>query len=196
MVYHSAGSGKTLTISWLADTLHALHHPETDAKVFDIIFILTDRRSLDKNIKDDLVKFRHLFTDPNNPVVAFTNRSNDLRVNVQKRRSIIVTTLQKFAYVQDLLKQDGELKRLNVAFLIDEAHRSQDGRLSEATRTPFIRPADQPDDDIDNGPEETENELTEKLKKLKIEQSGGGGFYRYAYTKYLIDFWATSRYLL
>jgi len=166
LIYHSAGSGKTLTMSWMADRLHALHHPVTDAKVFDIIFILTDRRSLDKNIKDDLVKFRHLFTDPNNPVVAFTERSNDLRVSIQKRRAIIVTTLQKFAYVQDLLKQDADLQKLNVAFLLDEAHRSQDGKLSEATREPFTRTADQPD--ADKEPEETEGEIVQKLKLVNL----------------------------
>jgi type I restriction enzyme R subunit len=57
---HSAGSGKTLSICWLADRLHSLFKPGTNEKLVDIIFILTDRKSLDTNIREDVDQFTHL----------------------------------------------------------------------------------------------------------------------------------------
>jgi len=72
LINYSAGSGKTLTIAWMADLLDSLYTSESD-KVFDNIIIFTDRRSLDKNVKDDLEKFTHLSTKIN-----FTKHSGDL----------------------------------------------------------------------------------------------------------------------
>jgi len=60
LVNHSAGSGKTLTICWLADRLHSLYQTGTSNKLLDMVFILTDRRSLDKNIRDEMENFAHL----------------------------------------------------------------------------------------------------------------------------------------
>ena len=57
---HSAGSGKTLSICWLADRLHSLYKPGTNEKLVDITFILTDRKSLDTNIREDIANFTHL----------------------------------------------------------------------------------------------------------------------------------------
>ena len=57
---HSAGSGKTLSICWLADRLHSLFKPGTNDKLVDITFILTDRKSLDTNIREDMANFTHL----------------------------------------------------------------------------------------------------------------------------------------
>src|SRR5471032_3178374 len=56
---HSAGSGKTLSICWLADRLHSLFKPGTNEKLVDITFILTDRKSLDTNIREDMANFTH-----------------------------------------------------------------------------------------------------------------------------------------
>ena len=55
---HSAGSGKTLSICWLADRLHSLFKPGTNEKLVDITFILTDRKSLDTNIREDIANFK------------------------------------------------------------------------------------------------------------------------------------------
>ena len=60
LIDHSAGSGKTLSICWLADRLHSLFKPGTNEKLVDAIFILTDRKSLDTNIREDIEKFTHL----------------------------------------------------------------------------------------------------------------------------------------
>jgi type I restriction enzyme R subunit len=138
---HSAGSGKTLSICWLADRLHSLFKPGTNEKLVDITFILTDRKSLDTNIREDIANFTHL-----KDVVGIARKADDLPRFLKDRKPIIVTTQQKFAWVLEELQNDPALKNLRVAFLIDEAHRSQEGQMGAAIRLPF-RKADEPDAD-------------------------------------------------
>lgn len=154
LINHSAGSGKTLSICWLVDRLHSLYKPGTNDKLVDILFILTDRKSLDKNVKDDLENFTHL-----KEVVGLAKRSADLPRFLKERRSIIVTTLQKFEWVLEEIEKNGELKKLRVAFLIDEAHRSQEGKMGASIRVPFRNP-DEPDDD---SPEEDTEEKVARI---------------------------------
>ena len=104
---------------------------------------MTDRRTLDKNIRDDLANFTHLQN-----VVGLAKQADDLPDFLRQRRPIIVTTLQKFAWVLDRVEQNPRLHDLRVAFLIDEAHRSQEGRMAAGIRTPFrarTQPPDAPD---------------------------------------------------
>jgi len=136
---HSAGSGKTLSICWLADRLHSLFKPGTNEKLVDITFILTDRKSLDTNIREDIANFTHL-----KDVVGIATRADDLPRFLKDRKPIIVTTQQKFAWVLDELQNNPALKNLRVAFLIDEAHRSQEGQMGAAIRLPF-RKTEEPD---------------------------------------------------
>lgn len=143
LIDHSAGSGKTLTICWLADRLHSLFKPETSEKLVDLVFILTDRKSLDTNIKDEIENFTHL-----KDVAGLARKAEDLPRFLKGRKPIIVTTQQKFAWVLDEIEDNPELKKLRVAFLIDEAHRSQEGQMGAAIRLPFragAKDADEPD---------------------------------------------------
>lgn len=151
LIDHSAGSGKTLSICWLADRLHSLFKPGTSDKLVDVVFILTDRKSLDTNIREDIEKFTHL-----KDVVGLARKADDLPHFLKERKPIIVTTLQKFAEVLEKIEKTPELKSLRVAFLIDEAHRSQEGRMAVAIRVPF-RKSDDPDvedAEADGGDEE------------------------------------------
>lgn len=132
LINHSAGSGKTLTMCWLADRLHSLYKTGTDEKVFNIIFLLTDRKSLDKNIREDMEKFAHL-----KDVVRFAKKSGDLSSFLRDREQMVVTTQQKFKYILGKIEKEESLKSLRVAFLIDEAHRSQEGKMATAIRIPF-----------------------------------------------------------
>lgn len=154
LIDHSAGSGKTLSICWLADRLHSLYKPGTDEKMLDMIFVLTDRKTLDKNIRDEFENFVHL-----NEVVGLAKRSRNLEAFLKKGQPIVVSTLQKFEWILSRIEDNTNLKKLRVAFLIDEAHRSQEGKLGVAIRKPFraeVPGADKPDkddkDDLD--PEE------------------------------------------
>ena len=139
LIHHSAGSGKTLSICWLADRLHSLFKPGTSDKLVDVVFILTDRKSLDTNIREDIEKFTHL-----KDVVGLARKADDLPRFLKGRKPIIVTTQQKFAWVLEEIEKNPELKNLRVAFLIDEAHRSQEGQMGVAIRVPF-RKSDDPD---------------------------------------------------
>jgi type I restriction enzyme, R subunit len=120
----------------------------------DITFILTDRKSLDTNIRDDIDKFIHL-----KDVVGIAKKAEDLPRFLKERKSIIATTQQKFAWVLDEIQKNSELKKLRVAFLIDEAHRSQEGHMGAAIRLPF-RKKGEPDD------EAPEEDLEEQIAKV------------------------------
>ena len=89
---HSPGSGKTLSICWLADRLHSLFKPGTNEKLVDITFILTDRKSLDTNIREDMANFTHL-----KDIVGIAKKAEDLPRFLKERKPIIVTTQQKLA---------------------------------------------------------------------------------------------------
>jgi type I restriction enzyme, R subunit len=132
LINHSAGSGKTLSICWLADRLHSLYHPSTSQKLVDMVIILTDRKSLDKNIRDDIENFSHL-----KDVIGLAKKAEDLSRFLRERRPIIVSTQQKFAWILETIQNSPALACLRVAYLIDEAHRSQEGQMGVAIRLPF-----------------------------------------------------------
>jgi type I restriction enzyme R subunit len=162
LINHSAGSGKTLTMCWMADRLHSLFKPGTSEKLVDQVFILTDRKSLDTNIKDDIANFTHL-----QDVIGLARKAEDLPRFLQQRKPIIVTTQQKFAWVLEKLEEIPELKKLRVAFLIDEAHRSQEGQMGAAIRLPF-RNTDEPDADA---PEmDPEEQIAKVIREHDINQ--------------------------
>ena len=167
---HSAGSGKTLSICWLADRLHSLFKPGTNEKLVDITFILTDRKSLDTNIREDIANFTHL-----KDVVGIAKKADDLPRFLKERKPIIVTTQQKFAWVLDELQNNPALKNLRVAFLIDEAHRSQEGQMGAAIRLPF-RKADEPDADA------PELDPEEQIAKVIREHDGNQLFVAFTAT--------------
>lgn len=160
LINHSAGSGKTLTIAWMADQLDSLY-TDDNKKVFDNIVILTDRKSLDKNIRDDLDNFTHLKSK-----IRFAKKSKQLADHLAKNRDIIVSTIHKFGYIQDKLQSQDELKNRNIAFLIDEAHRSQEGKMALKMRVFFTENDEQYEIEEDE-PENTD-EVADKLKDLNI----------------------------
>lgn len=157
LIDHSAGSGKTLSICWLADRLHSLFKPGTSDKLVDVVFILTDRKSLDTNIREDIEKFTHL-----KDVVGLARKAEDLPRFLKERKPIIVTTQQKFAWVLEEIEKSPDLKILRVAFLIDEAHRSQEGQMGVAIRVPF-RKAEDPDAEDAADDEKDEEEKIAKI---------------------------------
>lgn len=165
LIHHSAGSGKTLSICWLADRLHSLYKPNTNEKLVDIVFILTDRRSLDKNIKDEIENFKHL-TD----IVGLARKAEDLPRFLDQRKPIIVTTQQKFAWILDEIKKNPALKSMRVAFLIDEAHRSQEGKLGAAIRVPFRTPEDPDAEDAAEDTQDEEEQIAKIIREHDVNQ--------------------------
>jgi len=162
LINHSAGSGKTLSICWLAGRVHSLYRPDTNEKLVDIVFILTDRKSLDKNIKDEVENFSHL-----RDVIGLARKAEDLPRFLKERKPIIVTTQQKFEWVLKEIEENKERKKLRVAFLIDEAHRSQEGKMGAAIRKPFRDKAEPTviDADAEEPPVDEEEEIARIIRE-------------------------------
>jgi type I restriction enzyme R subunit len=167
LINHSAGSGKTLSICWLADRLHSLYRPDTNEKLVDMVFILTDRKTLDKNIKDEVENFTHL-----KDIVGLAKKADDLLPFLKERKSIIITTQQKFEWVLEEIEKNKALKKLRVAFLIDEAHRSQEGKMGAAIRKPFRDKAEPTvvDADAEQLPEDEEEEIAHIIREYDRNQ--------------------------
>jgi type I restriction enzyme R subunit len=137
LINHSAGSGKTLSICWLADRLHSLYKPAPVKSWWTSrVFILTDRKSLDTNIRDDIVKFTHL-----KDVIGLARRPTTCRASSRNERRSSSPPSRNSPGCSTRSENDPELKKLRVAFLIDEAHRSQEGQMGAAIRLPFRKAA-------------------------------------------------------
>ena len=123
LIQHSAGSGKSNSIAWLAHQLIGL--VKDDIPVFDSIIVVTDRRILDKQIQDTIRQFAQV-----GATVGKTDSSDDLRRFLETGKKIIISTVQKFPVI---LKKIGDEQRgRRFAIIIDEAHSSQGGRTSSA----------------------------------------------------------------
>jgi len=119
LVQHSAGSGKSNSIAWLAHRLASLHNDQ-DKRVFDSVVVITDRRVLDFQLQNTIYQFEH-----KQGVVEKINENSTQLANALKAKTpIIITTLQKFPFVTEKI---GELPKQNYAVIVDEAHSSQSG---------------------------------------------------------------------
>lgn len=123
LIQHSAGSGKSNSIAWLAHQLIGLKR--NDETVFDSIIVVTDRRILDQQIKDTIKQFAQV-----GATVGHAERSGDLREFIEGGKKIIITTVQKFPFVLDEI--GSEHRKSKFAIVIDEAHSSQGGKTSAA----------------------------------------------------------------
>ena len=124
LIQHSAGSGKTNSISWLAHRLSKMHNQENNA-FFDSVIVITDRRVLDKQLQDAVYQLEHKA----GTVERIDKDSNQLAQAIQSGTRIVITTLQKFPYVLDKLTK---LSSKSFAVVIDEAHSSQGGKSAKA----------------------------------------------------------------
>ena len=123
LIQHSAGSGKSNSIAWLAHQLIGLR--KDDAGVFDSIIVVTDRRILDKQIRDTIKQFAQV-----GATVGPADRSGDLRRFIESGKKIIISTVQKFPFILDEIGNEQRGRRF--AIIIDEAHSSQGGKTSVA----------------------------------------------------------------
>jgi type I restriction enzyme R subunit len=145
LVQHSAGSGKSNSIAWLAHQLIAARHEGKE--VFDSVIVVTDRRILDDQIQKTIKQFMQV-----GATVGHADRSSDLRRFIEEGKKIIVSTVQKFPFILDEIALKGETR---FAILIDEAHSSQGGKTMSAMSEALAN--QQPDDDSSPDPEETVN---------------------------------------
>lgn len=123
LIEHSAGSGKSNSIAWLAYHLSSLH-TEEDKRVFDSVVVVTDRLVLDQQLQDTIYQFEH----KQGVVQKIDKDSNQLAESLKSGTNIIITTLQKFPFVLDKIET---LPKRKYAVIVDEAHSSQGGESSQ-----------------------------------------------------------------
>lgn len=122
LIQHSAGSGKSNSIAWLAYRLSSLYH-ENDSKVFDSVVVITDRNVLDQQLQNTIYQFEH----KQGVVQRIDDDSEQLANAIKSGTNIIITTLQKFPFA---LKHLTDIPDRKYAVIIDEAHSSQGGEAS------------------------------------------------------------------
>jgi type I restriction enzyme, R subunit len=156
LIQHSAGSGKSNSIAWLAHQLIRLRKDEKD--IFDSIIVVTDRRILDQQIHATIKQFVQV-----SATVGHASSAGDLRKFIQSGRKIIITTVQKFPFILDDI--GSEHRDRNFAIIIDEAHSSQGGRVARALNMALAEdPAayGEPEEDM----EDRINKMIESRKML------------------------------
>ena len=121
LIQHSAGSGKSNSIAWLAHQLIGLERDREP--ILDSVIVVTDRRVLDRQITDTIRQFAQV-----GAIVGHADRSGDLRRFLREGKKIVITTVQKFPFVLDEIGDDHRGR--NFGIIIDEAHSSQGGRTS------------------------------------------------------------------
>ncbi|MFC3756084.1 type I restriction endonuclease subunit R [Chryseobacterium tructae] len=131
LIQHSAGSGKSNSITWLAYQLIEAY-PESEAvagskntnqPLFDSVIVVTDRRLLDKQLRDNIKEFSEVKN-----IVAPAYRSSDLKSALENGKRIIITTIQKFPFILDGI---ADMSGKQFAVIVDEAHSSQSGTAAD-----------------------------------------------------------------
>ena len=154
LIQHSAGSGKSFSIAWLA---HQLIPLERDGKpVFDSIIVVTDRRILDKQIRDTIRQYAQVGS-----TVGHAERSGDLRRFIEQGKKIIISTIQKFPFILDEI--GNEQRGRSFAIIIDEAHSSQGGKTSAAMASALGKAGEEEEEETY---EDRVNRLIESRKML------------------------------
>jgi type I restriction enzyme R subunit len=153
LIQHSAGSGKSNSIAWLAHQLIGLK--KDDKPIFESIIVVTDRTILDKQIRDTIKQFAQV-----GATVGHAESAGDLRKFIESGKKIIISTVQKFPFILDEI---GAAHRgQSFAIIIDEAHSSQGGKTSAAMSMSLsVDGAEDPD-------ETTEDKINRIMEARKL----------------------------
>lgn len=157
LIQHSAGSGKSNSLTWLAykliktcpNAMDAVRAKAVDSPLFNSVIVVTDRRLLDKQISDNIKMFGQ-----SAKIVAHADTSKDLKEAIENNKRIIITTIQKFPFICDAIS---DVSDHNFAVIIDEAHSSQSGIAADKLNATVQKDADTDGSDTDA--------LLEKLMK-------------------------------
>ena len=160
LIQHSAGSGKSFTIAWLAHQLSTLHGAD-DRRIFDSIIVVTDRRILDRQLQENIWQFEQTL----GVVENINTTSRQLRDALETGKTIIVTTLQKFPVIAD---QIGQLPGQRFALIVDEAHSSQSGESSKSLKATLsassLEDAEETEARAETPEEEIESTVLEEIR--------------------------------
>ncbi len=161
LIQHSAGSGKSFTIAWLAHQLATLHDMD-DRRVFDSIVVITDRRVLDRQLQNTMRQFEQTL----GVVENIDTTSRQLKEALESGKTIIVTTLQKFPVI---VNEIGELPGKRFAVIVDEAHSSQSGESTKSLKAVLapgsLEEAEREEAEAQTPEEELESVVLEEMSK-------------------------------
>lgn len=147
LIQHSAGSGKSNSITWAAyqlieaypETAEAANGRSIEQPLFDSVIVVTDRRLLDKQLRDNIKEFAEVKN-----IVAPAQKSADLKAALEAGKKIIITTIQKFPFIVDGIE---DLSEKRFAVIIDEAHSSQSGSAhGKMNQAMGVDGSEEPDD--------------------------------------------------
>ncbi|HLG74429.1 MAG TPA: type I restriction endonuclease subunit R, partial [Chloroflexota bacterium] len=155
LIQHSAGSGKSNSIAWLAHQLVGLEQGSTP--IFDSVIVVTDRVLLDKQIRDTIKQFAQVGS-----VVGHAEHAGQLKEFLRAGKKIVITTVQKFPFVLDDIGK--EHRDRTFAIIIDEAHSSQGGRTAAKMNIALSPEGDEVEDDEDR----INNLIADLMKKRKM----------------------------
>ena len=158
LIQHSAGSGKSNSISWLAHQLVGLFDSSNILAVFDSVIVVTDRRVLDAQIRANIKQFEQV----KGVVEAITEGSKQLKTALEEGKKIIITTIQKFPYI---VNEIGELPGNKFAIIIDEAHSSQSGNAAGKLNKTLAK---ETENEVDDDEWTDEDEIVEIVKGRKM----------------------------
>ena len=163
LIQHSAGSGKTFTIAWLAHQLSTLHDA-SDRRVFDSIVVITDRRVLDRQLQSAMRQFEQTL----GVVENIDKTSRQLKDALEGGKTIIVTTLQKFPVIAEEI---GELPGRRFALIVDEAHSSQSGEGTKGLKSVLaarsLEEAESEETEAQTPEEELDNTVLAEMEKRR-----------------------------
>jgi type I restriction enzyme R subunit len=147
LIQHSAGSGKSNSIAWLAHQLVGIRSVKANGleiSKFDTVIVITDRKILDKQISETIKQYAQVSS-----IVGRAGSSQELRTLIEQGKKIIISTIQKFPHIMDEIS-DGHRDR-NFAIIIDEAHSSQGGKATSALSSTLRSASDSvAEDEIDS----------------------------------------------
>ncbi len=164
LIQHSAGSGKSNSIAWLAHRLSGLHDAR-DEKIFHSVIIVTDRRVLDSQLQNTVFQFDHQA----GVVVKVDKNSGQLRDAINDKAGIIITTLQKFPVIY----KEVSASKSRFAVIVDEAHSSQTGKAAKKLKSALAN-TDEILEEYIREQDKNEQELTDKEDKLLQELAALG----------------------
>ncbi|HBU06938.1 MAG TPA: type I restriction endonuclease subunit R [Candidatus Magasanikbacteria bacterium] len=178
LIQHSAGSGKSNTIAWVAHHLSSLHN-KIDKKIFDSVIVVTDRRVLDKQLRDTIKQFEQTA----GVVKAIDEGSAQLQESLEHGEKIIITTLQKFPFI---VEQVGQIPGKHFAVIIDEAHSSQSGEGAKSLRQVLMIDSKEEDQKLEEAIKEDKDEIetTEDfvLKQMRARKAKTDNISFFAFT--------------
>lgn len=166
LIQHSAGSGKSNSIAWLAHQLSSLHDAQ-NRQVFDSVIVITDRTVLDSQLQETISQFEHkkgVIVRINREEEREKSKSEQLADALERGAAIIIVTIQTFPFILDMIRERTTLKDKNYAIIADEAHSSQTGKTAKELKE--VLSAEQIEEGVELSAEE--------VLALTLEARGSG----------------------